>query len=65
MSAFRVALRRSFVRIWVEVTVALPRIVSCPSITDSGAPTSSPNPTIVTSAPSIGISQRSSSSTIP
>ena len=48
----------------VDVTVAFPRIQFCASITESGEPTSSPNPTIVTSAPSIWISSCASTNAI-
>ena len=50
---------------WVIVTVAFPRIESCASMIESGAPTRSPYPTTTTSAPSSGMPLRSSSSTIP
>ena len=65
MSACRVWEARSRVRMWQIVTVAFPRIESCASMTESGAPTSSPYPTTTTSAPSSSTPLRSRSSTIP
>ena len=56
---------RSRVFTWVIVTVAFPRIESCASMIDSGAPTRSPYPTTTTSAPSSSIPLRSNSSTMP
>ena len=65
MSARRVCAARFAVFACVIVTVAFPRSESWASMIERGAPTRSPYPTTTTSAPSSGMSLRSSSSTIP